>query len=175
MSKAHQEPKLSKETSDLYEERTWKEKGHYAEDGNIFVPPMAFKFSLAKAAKNLSLQIPGKGKQTFTKFFENGIQVIEGPILHGYTRETIRKQRVYANADGKRGSGTRVWRFFPTIDEWNAKVTYYVLADEITTDVFQQVLEHSGLFVGIGQFRPENGGINGRFKVTNITWGSIKQ
>lgn len=169
MSRAHQVDKLSKETADAYEERTWIEKGHYTADGNVFIPPMAFKFSLAKAARNLSLQIPGRGKTTYTKFFENGTQVVEGPILEA-TRDTIRKQRVHANSDGKRGSGKRVWRYFPTVDQWTAKVEYHVLADEITQDVFQQVLEHSGLFVGVGQFRPENGGINGRFSITDIKW-----
>lgn len=169
MSRAHESEKLSKETPDAYEERTWKERGHYTPDGHVFIPPMAFKFGLAKAAKNLGLQIPGKGKATYTKFFENGIQVIEGPILDD-TRDTVRKQRVHAHSNGVRGSGKRVWRYFPVVDNWSATVEYHVLADEIVPDVFAQVLEHSGLFVGIGQFRPENGGTNGRFAVRKIEW-----
>jgi len=170
MSRAHETPKLPGETDDAREARTWKEKGHYTKDGEVFIPAMAFKFSLAKAAKNMSLKIPGRGKTTYTKFFENGIQVLEGPILHGCSRETVRQQRVHANSDGIRGSGKRVWRYFPTIDAWSAAVTYYVLADEINSEIFKSVLVHSGLFVGVGQFRPENGGINGRFKLNKMDW-----
>ncbi len=168
MSRAHDEPKLAKETGDAYELRTWAQRGHYNEDGAVFIPPMAFKFSIAKASRNLSLQIPGKGKATYTKFFENGVQVTEGPLIA--TKDDVHKQRVYCNADGKRGSGKRVWRYFPTIQSWSADVVYHILADEITQDVFGQVIEHSGMFVGIGQFRPENGGINGRFRVTKLVW-----
>lgn len=169
MSRAHEVPKLPKETADAHEERTWLERGHYTAEGNVFIPPMAFQFSLAKAAQNLGLQIPGRGKTTYTKFFANGVQVAEGPILSA-TRDTIRRQRIHANADGKRGSGKRVWRSMPTVDEWAATVTYHILADEITQDVFEQVLRHSGAFVGIGQFRPENGGFNGRFRVLEVDW-----
>jgi hypothetical protein len=42
---------------------------------------MAFKNCLAEIAKYLSLQIPGKGKTTYTKHFEAGVMVLDGLAL----------------------------------------------------------------------------------------------
>ncbi len=168
-SRNHETPHLPKETAESYEERTWRDRCHCTADGHVFIPPMAFKFSIASAAKQLSIQIPGRGKATYTKFFENGVQVLEGPVLDA-TRDTVRRQRVFANSDGRRGSGKRVWRFFPTVDQWRGVVSYHILAGEITDEIFERVLLQSGVFVGVGQFRPENGGTNGRFAVEKIVW-----
>jgi hypothetical protein len=67
-------------------------------------------------------------------------------------------------------SGKRVWRNFPRFDNWKADVNFYILADEITEDVFDEALRQSGAFVGIGRFRPEKGGFYGRFEVADIKW-----
>ena len=77
--------KLPKETPDAYEERCWPERAHVNQDGEVFIPPMAFKFGLDKAAKMLGKQIPGKGKATYTKFFEQGVLCIE-PLCWGSSR-----------------------------------------------------------------------------------------
>ena len=78
--------------------------------------------------------------------------------------------RIYANANGIRGSGKRVWRLFPRIDKWKADVEFHVYDDLITKDVFEQVLGESGRFIGIGRFRPQNGGWYGRYAVEKVKW-----
>ena len=78
--------------------------------------------------------------------------------------------RIHANADGIRGSGKRVWRNFPRVDSWSATVPIVVAANEITKDVFERHLEQAGKFVGIGRFRPQNGGFYGRFEVQKVVW-----
>jgi hypothetical protein len=168
-SRAHETPALDKETKDAYEDRTWREKGHYAADGRLYIPPMAFKQSLDIAAKMLGRQIPGKGKATYTKFFLSGVLCMD-PVMLQATRETVACERIHANADGVRGSGKRVWRKFPRVDEWSSVVTFHVVAAELTKDVFEEALEQSGAFVGIGRFRPQNGGFFGRFAVTGTKW-----
>jgi hypothetical protein len=70
-------PKKERETSSDYEERTWMERGHYDDDGNVYVNGFAFKNCLGDAAKFLSLQVPGKGKATYTKHFDAGLMVID--------------------------------------------------------------------------------------------------
>jgi len=168
-------PALPKETKQAYEARTWFEKFHYDSKGEIYIPPMAFKIGLDAAAKMLGLQVPGKGKATYTKYFSSGVLVVD-PIYLGVNIEDIKNnpdtycQRVHANADGVRGSGKRVWRLFPTLNEWEAEVSYIVMADEITPDVFQQCLNQCGSFIGVGRFRPQNGGFNGRFAITDLNW-----
>ena len=168
-SRAHETPKIDRETSDAHEQRTWREKCHYRKDGQLFIPPMAFKMALDTAAKMLGMQIPGKGKSTYTKFFESGVLVMEGPNLP-IKKDDVPFDRIHANADGVRGSGKRVWRIFPRIDEWSAEVDFHVLANEITQDVFEEHLRQAGAFVGIGRFRPKQGGFYGRFEVERIKW-----
>lgn len=168
-SRAHESEKLNRETADEYEKRTWREKGHYTKDGRMFIPPMGFKQALDRAAQMLGRQIPGKGKSTYTKFFLSGVMCIDPPVLPN-KKDDIRGEKIHANADGKRGSGKRVWRTFPVIDEWAVPVTFHVIADEITDDVFEEHLQQAGAFVGIGRFRPGNGGFFGRFRVEKIEW-----
>ena len=156
--------KLPRERPDEYEERTWRNKCHSMPDGHIFIPPMAFKMALDSAAQMLAMQIPGKGKKTFTKYFTSGVLVVE-PFVLPMTKDDVEMDRIYANADGKRGSGTRVWRNFPRIDPWKGPVPFEVMADEISPDVFREHLDQAGKFIGIGRFRPQNGGFYGRWRV----------
>lgn len=161
--------KLPRETPDAYETRTWRNKCHTGPDGKIFIPPMAFKMALDNAATMLGRQIPGKGKSTYTKFFLSGVLVMDPAVLP-MTKDEVACDRIYANADGKRGSGKRVWRNFPRIDKWQADVPFHILADEITPEVFEEHLRQAGAFVGIGRFRPQSGGYYGRFEIKKIVW-----
>ena len=168
-SRAHQTERLNRQTPDEFEKRTWREKYHCNKEGNILIPPMGFKQSLDTGASMLGRQIPGRGKQTYTKYFVSGVMCIDQIRLPD-KKETVRGELVYCNADGKRGSGKRVWRTFPMIDEWKATVSFHVIADEITQDVFEETLRQAGSFVGVGRFRPENGGAYGRWRVEKIEW-----
>lgn len=171
-SRAHESDKLERETSDAYEQRTWRDKCHVNADGHIFIPPMSFKQALDAAAKMLGRQIPGKGKSTYTKFFTSGVLCVDPPVLPNKKVE-VRGERIHANADGVRGSGKRVWRTFPVVDDWSVDVQFNVLADEITKGVFEEHLKQAGAFVGIGRFRPQNGGFYGRFKVEKVIWQEV--
>jgi hypothetical protein len=130
---------------------------------------MAFKMGLDIASKMLGRQIPGKGKSTYSKFFLSGVlcmEEIELPV----TKEQMECDVIYANSDGVRGSGKRVWRRFPRLDSWEADVPFVILSDEITESVFEETLRQAGSFVGIGRFRPQSGGYYGRFSVERIKW-----
>ena len=166
---SHEVEKMPKETADAFEERTWRMKAHATPAGEIFIPPMSFKMGLDTAAKMLGRRIPGKGQSTYSKFFKSGVLCMD-PVGLGIRHDTVPGDRIYANADGVRGSGKRVWRIFPRVDEWEAEVGFHVLADEITEEVFEDHLVQAGAFVGIGRFRPENGGFYGRFEVADVKW-----
>lgn len=169
-SRAHQADKLKGENAEDYEKRTWIQKAHI-ENGKVVVPAMAFKMALDRAAKMLGTQIPGKGKSTYTKFFESGVIVTENiPVAD---ESAVSMERIHANADGVRGSGKRVWRNFPRIDNWSGTVEFHVIADEITPEVFEAAVIYAGRAVGIGRFRPERGGYFGRYVVDRIEWQEI--
>ncbi len=161
--------KLPKEIMRDYEARTWRDRLHADKDGFVFIPPMAFKNCISEAAKFLGIQIPGKGKSTYTKHFEAGVMVMAGLILP-IKKEDVPGEWLFVPADGKRGSGKRVEKCFPVIHEWGGEVTFYIIDETITEDVFEHHLREAGNFIGIGRFRPRNNGFYGRFKVEQIKW-----
>lgn len=168
-SKHYDVDKLPKELPKDFEKRTWKERCHVNTDGNIFIPPMAFKNCLSEIAKFLSVQIPGKGKATYTKHFEAGILVMD-PLVLPIKKDEVQGEWLFVPSDGKRGGGSRVDKCFPVIHEWNGKVTFHILDETITEDVFVQHLKEAGNFIGIGRFRPRNNGFYGRFAVDKVEW-----
>lgn len=168
-SKHYQLEKLPKESAEDYEKRTWRERMHATADGQVFIPPMAFKNCLSEIAKYLGMQIPGKGKSTYTKHIEAGILVTE-PLVLPIKKEDVAGEWLFVPSDGKRGSGTRVNRCFPIIPQWSGKVTFYVMDETVTRDVFLSHLQQAGSFIGIGRFRPRNNGYYGRFRVTGLEW-----
>ncbi len=168
-SRFHATDKKERELAKDYEARTWRNRMHSLPNGNVFIPPMALKNCLSEAAKYLSTQIPGKGKATYTKHFEAGVLVtdaIELPIK----ADEVEGEWLFVPADGKRGGDKRVEKCYPKIDEWSGEVTWYIMDDIITEDVFLDTLKKAGLFIGIGRFRPRNNGHYGRFKVVSHTW-----
>ena len=168
-NRCHDMPKLSKENSKDYEERTWRDRAHIDKDGCMFIPPMAFKNCLSEVAKYLSIQIPGKGKSTYTKHFEAGIMVVD-PLVLNVTKEEIEGQWLFLPVEGQRGGKKRVWKCFPVVHEWKGDVIFHILDDTITEEVFEQHLSEAGKMIGIGRFRPRNNGYYGRFKVNEIVW-----
>jgi hypothetical protein len=168
-SGCHNTEKKEKENYDDYEKRTWRERLHISHDGHVFIPPMAFKNCLSEAAKYLSMQIQGKGKATYTKHFEGGVMVIDGlplPVM----KDDAEGEWLFLPANGRRGDGKRVWKCYPKIPEWEGVVTFHILDDTVTKEVFQYHLEQAGKFIGIGRFRPRNNGYYGRFLVEGIEW-----
>jgi hypothetical protein len=168
-SKYVQAEKLPKEASDDYDARTWRERMHCDDDGDVYIPPMAFKNCLSDAAKYLSIQIPGKGKSTYTKHFEAGVLCVD-PLMLGIKRDDVPMEALHVPSDGRRGGTTRVVRRFPKIARWSGDVRFLVLDRTITQDVFRHVLEEAGSLIGIGRFRPRNNGYYGRFAVDALDW-----
>ena len=168
-SRHYDTPKLPKEAHRDYEARTWRDRLHSDSAGQVFIPAMSFKNCVSEAAKFLSIQIPGKGKSTYTKHFEAGMLVIDAVPL-GVQKEDVAGEWLFVPSDGKRGGPKRVDKCFPVIHEWAGKVTFYIIDETITQDVLATHLEQAGKFIGIGRFRPRNNGFYGRFKVEGMTW-----
>lgn len=171
-SRQHDEPKLEGERPDDYDKRTWRAKlNTTTRDGKptVVIPAHGLHQAIAAAAKYSKRQIPGQGKATWTAKFTSGITLLEDPALN-IDPATVDAVTISANADGVRGSGKRVPRKFPIMPRWSASFDVIVLDPIITADVFREMLEMAGMFIGIGRFRPEKGGTNGRFRIDAIEW-----
>jgi len=169
-SHQHFEPiaESGKESHADYEKRTWREKGHYDDKGIAYIPPMAFKAAIAKAAQMLDMKIPGKGNSKYTKHFLSGVMVSDMLSL-GVKKEQVKPQWLSMSPKGQKG-GMGVLRAFPHFETWLGTIKIHILDDIIPKELFEQVLREAGNFVGVGQFRPEKGGYLGRFELVSIKW-----
>jgi hypothetical protein len=172
-SHGHDEPRLEGEGPDAYDKRTWRSKLNTdTVDGNptVVIPAFGMQCGLAAAAKYSKRQIPGQGKATWTAKFTSGVTVIP-PLALNIDPAQVDAVAVSVNADGVRGSGKRVTRRFPTIAPgWKCTFEALILDPIITQEIFTEMMELAGLFIGTGQFRPEKGGTNGRFIVEKVEW-----
>lgn len=153
---------------DEWEKDTWLDKLN-VENGKIIIPGHGIQQAIIAAAKYSGAQIPGQGKKTWTAKFTSGI-LIDGDGETGATPADARAVSIQANSDGVRGSGKRVLRIFPQLDTWSATFDVLILDPIISRQVFQDTLEIAGQLIGLGRFRPEKGGRNGRFIIDRIDW-----
>lgn len=175
-SRYYEAPKKEKETPLAYDERTWRERLHYDDKGMVFIPKMALKWCLTDAAQMLGMKVVGRGRATFTSIFTSGILVLDDMPL-GLPKDKIQSERLFVPSNGKRGSGTRVWRTFPLVPHpWKVDCRVYVLNKLITREIFAEHLAEAGRFIGLGRFRPQRGGFYGRFALDGkLKWTEEKE
>jgi hypothetical protein len=171
-SRQHGEPMLEGEGHDDYDRRTWRSKLNVEiRDGKptIVLPAHGLMQCIAAAAKYSKKQIRGQGKATWTSKFSGSISIPESPSLN-IDPETVTSVTIPCNPQGMRGGSGRVPRRFPIIPEWETTFDCWILDPIITETIFREMVEIAGLFIGIGRFRPEKGGINGRFRLERLIW-----
>ena len=169
-----QSERQQSESHDVFERRVWREHMHTDPKGQVFVPPTALKNALSEIAKYLSESVPGKGKKTWTKYFESGLLVTD-PILLFRSKKPVMAadvecERLFLPSDGIRGSGKRVWKHYPIIREWSGHATIHVV-ERALIDKPQKIaeyLEQAGSLIGFGRFRPSKNGYYGRFRTENF-------
>lgn len=169
------EKKLTTESFDEHEERTWREKIHRNKEGQAFIPAMALKLGLAEVAKHLGEKVPGAGMSKYTKHFTRGIMVPDPLLLFDENGdaihfESIACNRLFVPADGRPGGGKRVFKNFPEVESgWTATATVTVLDPVITPELVERYIEDQGIMIGLLVHRPQNNGVNGRFRITSFS------
>jgi len=173
----HNTPKLDRESAEDHDIRTWRNHCTTNDKGEVEIPNMAFKQSIDTAAFKLGIKVPGR-RTTFKSFFASGF-ICESnvPLMNGaglWKPEDAVLVIISANPEGKRGGGKRVPRRYPVFNKWHGIAYFTILDDIITQDIFELHVKVAGTLVGIGRFRPEVGGINGRFRPTKFEWEDIR-
>jgi hypothetical protein len=171
-SRQHCVPFKEGESHEAYEERTWREKCNYDKDGIVFVPAMALKQAMDAAAKRLAIPDPDNKRANFTKYFVSDV-ICEANMSIGVHKDAMPSVTINANVNGVRGSGKRVPRTFPQTPTWKGSTSFLVTEEKITPEIFEKVAKTAGQSVGVGQFRPINGGLNGRYEITAIKYEKI--
>lgn len=157
-----------------WEEMQWRNKAHVDErTGKVFVPFMSFKKALTSSAKLTIRKVSGKGNKTFSSIVQAGI-MIDTPLMLDITRDDLIPESFLCSATGDpTGKGSRVMRTFPRIDDWGGLLTFHIFQEDLSKDVFEEYLEEAGMMIGVGRFRPENGGVNGRFQIQKTEWETL--
>jgi len=168
-SRAIRSERGTQEQHAAFEERTWRERINSDPNGNVVIPAMAFKNCLSAVAKYLGMKIPGRRNATYTKHFEAGI-IVDADMDIGIVADSVSGEWMFVPSDGKRGSGSRVWKCFPVVRDWGGKIVVHVIDETITPEAFAMHVEKAGQFIGVGRFRPQSNGFYGRFNVVKIEW-----
>lgn len=176
-SKAIGVEKHQGEGADDYERRTWAERIHCDADGQCFIPPMSFKKALDSATRYAGMKISGKGQATYTKHVESGTFIVDSMPL-GIRKDQVPGEWLFLDANGKKGkaSSGRVMRCMPKFDHWEGDLTIHVIDETVLQSIavpgekdkapaLLHFLNTAGSLIGVGRFRPENGGFYGRFVV----------
>lgn len=165
-------PKNDKETHEAYEKRTWMNRVHSTDGGNVAIPGMGFKLALEGAAKYLGTKIPGQGNKTWTSKLKSAVLVTDD-LDTGISASTVAGEWRFVPADGRRGGGKRVMKCFPRIESgWEGEIVFLVMDPILEEDTFLHFLQEAGKYIGVGRFRPENGGFYGRFEVVSTEWST---
>jgi len=166
-SKMMPESKGGDEGWDVFERRMWMKKAHISKEaGTVIIPQIAFHKAITAGAGRLGMKLVNKGKATYKGRFVSGI-IVSAPLD---TKQTLTEDDciwISAHADGNKtasGRGTRVPRCFPILMSWAGALVIQVLDDAITLPILEEHVNYAGQFIGVGRWRPENGGYNGRFK-----------
>jgi hypothetical protein len=177
-SRKHDDPWLEGEGPDDYDRRTWRSKMTVELiDGKprMCIPSFAVHMALCEAARYSKIQIKGQGKATWTAKMRSGVSIL-GPISLGIDPAKVECIVLSLNSDGKRGSGSRVTRRLPQIPMgWQVTFEALILDPIITKNIFREMIELTGLYIGLGQYRPEKGGSNGRFILKKLEWIDNRQ
>lgn len=167
-------PFLNKERHDDRDLRLWRDKATTDDNGEVCIPAMGLKMAVDEAIKRLNIKVGEKGRATYTKIFLAGQICDDAPgVRTGVHRDDMTSIDIFANSDGVRGSGKRVKRRFPYLPKWAGQAHFLILDDVIKESVFELAVVEAGRLIGVGRFRPERGGLLGRFKADNFRWSEI--
>jgi len=170
-SKVIKSDRVSNETGETFEQRTWRERIHTDSNGYAQVPSRAVKGMLIDTAKFIGDKIPGRGQSTYTKRFESGVRAAKAYFpMYDFKGERIEAAKVpgtwhFVPSDGKPGGGKRVWKCFPEVEEWAIDIELLVLDEIIEPSRLLSYLKTAGAFKGLGSWRPGKAGEHGAFIV----------
>lgn len=130
----------------------------YQIEGKNYIPAVYFRNSLVESSKQF--KIIGKGKSTYSKLVGATVEVIPEMIPLNESYEAFKIAGVNPMTKG------RMMVTRPRFNKWSAEFQIILNDDGIPKSVMNEILEQSGHYVGIGDWRPEKKGMFGKFMVT---------
>ena len=133
----------------------------YKEENKIYLPSVYLKNCIVEAGKQF--KIVGKGKSTYSKIVASTVDISPFMIeLDAGKMEVFRISAVNPMTKG------RMMTERPKFTDWSASFEVVLNDPAVYVSVINEILEHAGKYVGVGDWRPEKKGMFGKFMITSF-------
>lgn len=151
----------SKKRTGAMAEAEIEDKLYLDEKGKPQLPSVYIKNCIVEAAKQF--KIVGKGKSTYSKLVASTIDIEPFYIeLNSGKYEVFRISAVNPMTKG------RMITERPRFAKWSASFEIILNDDAVPISVINEILEHAGKYVGVGDWRPEKKGMHGKFLISKF-------
>lgn len=151
----------SKKRTGAMAEAEIEDKLYLDEKKKVLLPSVYLKNSITEASKQF--KIIGKGKATYSKIVASTVDVMPFMIeLDSGKFEVFRISAVNPMTKG------RMMTERPRFNKWKAEFELVLNDPAVPTSVINEILEHAGKYVGVGDWRPEKKGMFGKFMITSF-------
>jgi len=164
------EPRNTKsESYEEYEERIWRKKAHYNDDGIVVCPYQWIRKGLiasqALSANPIKPPNARRNSATLKQNFISGIIITENFPIIGRDGPVTEKDLVEFRCMVSPQKG-KVLCIRPMIQlPWYIDIEIYISDSTISEKNVLECMEWCGHFNGIGDWRPQKGGIYGMFDI----------
>lgn len=171
----------------VVENRIWKEKAHYLKitcnsndpeerelknaNDIIVVPAQWLKMSLVNTQKQSAFPIKPAGarrsndtmKQFFIAgvLFDENIELMDAKGKNPITRKDLAQHKCVVTVP----KGGSIPCVRPMIQSWSSEIRYTILDKAINKKIIEDCFEYIGIYFGLGDWRPQHGGMFGRFSM----------
>lgn len=144
-------------------EKNWRRKAERDKKGNVILPPRWFKTSFTDACKYTRMvpHFATSKKETYTRYSDS---LIFSDTTFVCSMESPKYYGAFVGAQGK-NSKTKRWCVRPMVEKWETDLTIIDPFGRMKIEELQELLEYSGMLLGVGDARKLN---YGRFKVVSI-------
>lgn len=133
----------------------------YKYEDKVCIPAVYLKNCITEASKQF--KITGKGKSTYSKLVASTVDISPDMIeLKAGKYEVFRISAVNPMTKG------RMMTERPRFNKWGAEFEIIVNDPAVPVEVLNEILEHAGKYVGVGDWRPEKKGMHGKFMITSF-------
>ena len=132
----------------------------YLFENKPYIPSIYFRNCIVEASKQF--KITGKGKSTYSKLVGSTVDISPDVILINGEYVEFRVAAVNPMTSG------RMMVSRPKFDNWKCEFSIILNDDSVPAEVMNELLEHAGRYVGIGDWRPNKKGMYGKFMITSF-------
>jgi hypothetical protein len=129
------------------------------ENGELFIPGVNVQRALISGAKYSK----GKGRSSLATVAAACLLITKEQLPLGCRKYVVDSRAVVVPA-----TKGRIVRHRPRLDEWSLSFELEYDSDLMSRDQVEMIVRDTGRRVGLGDFRPENKGMFGRFDLIEI-------